>query len=314
MMIKPSGTPRSQSRIRITSVLLPLHPGGTVAHDRARAGRGPRLVVAEVHRLARAHPAADDASYEPKQHGRGRGERTVAGGLRRVRIDRSARRGGDDRGRREGDVPAAQYGAAEAREREQSDGGDEERDRSVEHRGLGTGDPRDTRGDPAADHEREERREHREDEAAEADAAPRRDPALGAGLVRAERGTDQAEEHGRDDRGERADPDRIPVHRPRRPPVGADGSALFTRRICTSTFSASAECGCRRRAIFGPSEPALTRYSSALTRCQRRRRKLGTSRSSGSNFFDSSVFAAGTVDVEPTATGARSLWGATVFR
>src|SRR3989475_3463692 len=113
----------------------PLHPRGTVGHDRARAGRGPRLVVAEVHRLARAHPAAYDAPREPEQHRRGRGERTVAGGLRRVRIDRSARCGGGGPGRAAGDVPAAQHGAAEAREREQSDGGDEERDRSVKHRG-----------------------------------------------------------------------------------------------------------------------------------------------------------------------------------
>src|SRR2546428_10841502 len=107
MMIKPSGTPRSQSRIRITSVLLPLHPRGTVGHDRARAGRGPRLVVAEVHRLAPAHPAAYDAPREPEQHRRGRGERTTAGGPRRARIDPSAPGGGDDPGRREGDVPAA---------------------------------------------------------------------------------------------------------------------------------------------------------------------------------------------------------------
>src|SRR5438093_3508597 len=135
MMISASGAPRSQSKIRITS-LPPLDPCGAVGRDRAASAGALTVIEAEVHPLARAHPATDDAAGEPEQDRDRRGGRARGRGLRRVRVDRltgSRRRGGR---RRETRVPPAEYRPAEARHRKQRDGRDEETNGGVQDRGL----------------------------------------------------------------------------------------------------------------------------------------------------------------------------------
>ena len=87
----------------------------------------------------------------------------------------------------------------------------------MQRRILGSADARDPRGDPSSDHEREECRDDRPHQAAEAHTAPARDAALDAGLVRTDRGADEPEDDHRDHRGKRADDDRRPADRPRRP-------------------------------------------------------------------------------------------------
>ncbi len=95
-------------------VTPPLDACGPVARDRPR--RHPaRLVMREVHRLARAHPSADDATRQSEQerdrggHGSGRGR------FRGARIDRLSGRCRRRERWAERGVPAVVDAAAEGR-------------------------------------------------------------------------------------------------------------------------------------------------------------------------------------------------------
>ena len=113
-MISPSGTPSSQSRIRIISV-PPLNPRGPLARVGTRGQRA-SSVIGEGHGLSRRHPSTDDAAREPDEQ---RSRRGRSAGRRRFgssRIHRLSRLCGHRRRRREGQIPAARDRASKTRE------------------------------------------------------------------------------------------------------------------------------------------------------------------------------------------------------
>src|SRR5690348_4582727 len=90
-MIRPSGTPRSQSKMRIISSLASFFsdPGRAVARAGDVRGRlEPHAVIADAHRLTTGEPPTDARAHEPDEDRGHRGERAVAHRDREVRIGR----------------------------------------------------------------------------------------------------------------------------------------------------------------------------------------------------------------------------------